>query len=98
VKTIEERKAILDKDIFRHVNHGWRVSSRSDTKCLMVREKKPKGCIFVLLLLLFIIPGIIYLFIKKGQSTLKIEVTNEGNIRYNATGLSSYERSELEWY
>jgi hypothetical protein len=42
VKTIEERKAILDKDIFRHVNHGWRVSSRSETKCLMVREKKQK--------------------------------------------------------
>ena len=33
--------------------------------------------------------GIIYLFVNKGQSTLKIEVTNEGNIRYSTTGLSS---------
>jgi len=98
MKTIEQRKAILDKDIYRHVNHGWRVTSRSDTKCLMIRDKKAKGCLLIFLLLLFIVPGIVYLFMNKGKSTLKIEVTPEGNIKYFATGLSSYERSELEWY
>lgn len=98
MKTIEERKAILDKDIFRHINHGWRVATRSDTKCLLVRDKKPKGCLLIFLLLLFILPGIIYLFINKGRSSLTIEVTNEGNIKYYTTGLSSFEKSELVWY
>jgi len=98
MKTIEERKSILDKDIFRLVNRGWRVAHRSDTKCLLVRNKKAKGCLLTILLLLFILPGIIYLLIPKGRSTLKIEVTEEGNIKYYPTGLSSFEQRELTWY
>lgn len=98
MKTIEERKLILDKDIFKHVNHGWRVATQSDTKCLLVREKKTKVGLFIFLLLLFIVPGIIYLFKDKGRSRLMIEVNQEGNIHYNARGLSDQEKSELMWY
>lgn len=98
MKTIEERKSILDKDIFKHVNHGWRVAHRSDTKCLLVRDKKAKGCLLIFLLLLFIVPGIIYLYVYKGRDSLLIQVTEEGNIKYNATGLSDHEKSELMWY
>jgi len=98
MKTIEERKSILDKDIFRLVNRGCRVAHMSDTKCLLVRNKKAKGCLLTILLLLFILPGIIYLLIPKGRSTLKIEVTEEGNIKYYPTGLSSFEQRELTWY
>ena len=98
MKTIEERKSILDKDIFRHVNHGWRVASRTDIKCLLVKDKKPNGCLFIFLLLLFIVPGIIYLFMDKGRSSLEIEVTPEGNITYYTTGLSDFEKSGLNWY
>lgn len=98
MKTIEERKSILDKDIFKHVNHGWRVATKSDTKCLMVRDKKAKGFLLIMLLLLFVVPGIIYLFIDKGRNRLMIEVTQDGNIKYNATGLSDFEKSELMWY
>ena len=98
MKTTEERKSILDKDIFRLVNHGWRVAHRSDTKCVLVKKKKPNGCLLSVLLLLFILPGIIYLLIPRGRSTLKIEVTEEGNIKYFPTGLSSFEQRELTWY
>jgi hypothetical protein len=98
MKTIEERRSILDKDIFKHVNHGWRIATRSDTKCLMIRDKKAKGFLLIFLLLLFIIPGIIYLYIDKGRNSLMIEVTEEGNIKYNATGLSDSEKAELMWY
>ena len=98
MKTIEERKSILDKDIFKHVNHGWRVATKSDTKCLMVRDKKAKGFLLIMLLLLFVVPGIIYLFMDKGRNRLMIEVTQDGNIKYNATGLSDFEKSELMWY
>lgn len=98
MKTIEERKSILDKDIFKHVNHGWRVAHRSDTKCLLVKNRKAKGGLFIFLLLLFIVPGIIYLLMYKGRNSLMIYVTQEGNIKYNATGLSDLEKSELMWY
>ena len=98
MKTIEERKSILDKEIFKHVNHGWRVSTKSDTKALLTKEKKTKGCLLVFLLLLFIIPGIIYLFINKGKGILKIEVTQEGLVKCNTTGLSTFEIHELESY
>jgi hypothetical protein len=98
VKTVEERKKLLDKEIFKHVNHGWRVLDRSDTACLLVRDKKAKGCLFIFLLLLFIIPGIIYLYVKKGKSYLKVEVTKEGNVKYFTDGLSSSEIDELRWY
>jgi hypothetical protein len=98
MKTIEERRSILDKDIFKCVNHGWRVATRSDTKALLVKNKKTNGCLLAFLLLLFIVPGIIYLFMNKGKSTLKIEVNQEGNIKYFTTGLSAFEINELESY
>jgi hypothetical protein len=98
MKSVEEMKLILDKDIFKHVNHGWRIATKSDTKCLMVKEKKAKGFLLIILLLLFIVPGIVYLFMYKGRSTVMIEVTQDGNIKYYVTGLSDHEKSELMWY
>ena len=98
MKSVEEMKLILDKDIFKHVNHGWRVATRSETKCLLVKEKKAKGVLLIILLLLFIVPGIIYLLMYKGRSTVMIEVTQDGNIKYYVTGLSDHEKSELMWY
>jgi hypothetical protein len=98
MKTIEERKLILDKEIFKLVNHGWRLSHRSDTKCLLVKDKKVNGCLLTILLLLFILPGIIYLLISKGKSTLKIDITEEGNIIYFPTGLSIFEKNVVESY
>jgi hypothetical protein len=98
MKSIEERNSILEKDIFKHVNHGWRVTTKSETKAILERYKKVKGSVLIKLLLLFIVPGIIYLFMPKGRSRLLIEVTQEGNIHYNAKGLSDREKSELMRY
>ena len=98
MKTIEERKSILDKEIFKLVNHGWRLSRRSDTKCLLTKKRKPNGCLLIFLLLLFIVPGIVYLLLYKGESTLHVEITKEGDINYIPTGLSIFERNELGSY
>lgn len=98
MKTIEERKSILDKEIFKLVNHGWRLAHRSETKCLLVKDKKAKSYILIMLLLLFIVPGIIYLLIPKGKSTIKIEITEKGDIKYFTTGLSLFESNELASY
>jgi hypothetical protein len=98
MKTIEERKSILDKEIFKLVNHGWVLSHRSDTKCLLIKAKKVNGCLLTILLLLFIVPGIIYILMSKGKSTLKIDITEEGNIIYFPTGLSIFEKNVVESY
>jgi hypothetical protein len=98
MKSIEERNSILEKDIFKHVNHGWRVTTKSETKAILERYKKVNGSVLIKLLLLFIVPGIIYLLMPKGRSRLLIEVTQEGNIHYNAKGLSDREKSELMRY
>lgn len=98
MKTLEQRKSILDKEIFNHTNHGWRVSTRSDTKCLLVRNRKPNGCLLTVLLLLFILPGLIYLYVNRGKSYLNIEVNQDGDVKYFTTGLTEFEKSELHWY
>ena len=97
MKTKEERNAILEKDISRQVSHGWRVLSRTDTTCQLVKDKKANGCLAVILLLLFIIPGIIYLVMSNGTKSLYIDVNAEGEINYITDGLSAFEKSELKW-
>ena len=54
--------------------------------------------ILTILLLLFIVPGIIYLLMSKGKSTLKIDITEEGNIIYFPAGLSIFEKNVVESY
>jgi hypothetical protein len=98
MKTIEERKSILDKEIFKHVNHGWRITTRSDTKAILVKEKKTNGCLLIFLIILFVVPGIIYLLVNKGKGILKIEVTQEGDVKCQTIGLSTFEIHELESY
>jgi hypothetical protein len=99
MKTIEERKSILEKDILKHGVHGWRVATKSETKAILVRDKKINRGLLIFLLLLFIIPAIFYLLkSRKDSVSLRIEVTEEGNIHYNAKGLSDREKSELMWY
>ena len=97
MKTIEDRNAILEKDISKHVSNGWRVLSRTETSCQLVKDKKANGCLVVILLLLFIIPGIVYMVMSSGTKSLYIEVNIEGKINYITEGLSSFEKAELSW-
>jgi hypothetical protein len=93
MKTIEERKAIIEKDISRHVSHGWRVLSRTETSCKLEKDWKPNSSI-----LYFFITGIIYSAMFKGKIlSLDIEVDQEGEIKYITDGLSSFEEDELRW-
>jgi hypothetical protein len=97
MKTIEECKIKLEADISRHVSHGWRVQTRTETTCQLVKDKKPNGCLIIILLLLFIIPGIVYMFMFKGTASLYIDVNNNGEIKYITDGLSAFEKTELTW-
>lgn len=50
--TTEERKSILQQQIFQHVSQGWQVASQTDTTAQLVLKAK-KGCLRILFLGIF---------------------------------------------
>ena len=95
MKTPEERKAILEKEIAHSLKNGWRISSRTETGCQIVQDKKRNGCLLVFLFLFFIIPGIFYLLLTQGQTiSVYIEVDEEGRISFSSKDLSSKQLEE----
>ena len=96
MKTIEERKAILEAEIIKQQKKGWQVASRTETTCQITKEKKPETCLVVLLILLFVIPGILYLILMKGTMTVYIEINEEGEVIYSGKDLSPYELEQLK--
>lgn len=96
MKTFDERKALLEIEIAKQQRKGWLVQNRTDTSCLLIRENKPDTCLLIILLLLFIIPLILYLVLRKKNVTVFVEVDNEGEIVYTGKDLSPYELSELK--
>jgi len=95
MKTIEERKAILEIEIDKLLREGWTISSRTETGCQLVTKKKQSGCLIVVLFLFFIIPGIIYLILTSGTNSIYVEVNENGEINYSSKDLSPHELSKL---
>lgn len=95
MKTIEERKAILEAEIIKQQKKGWQIASRTDTACQITKEKKPETCLVVLLILLFVIPGILYLILMKGTMNVYIEINEAGEVIYSGKDLSPYELEQL---
>lgn len=94
MKTPEQRKEILDKEIRNYVADEWRVMGRTETTCRLIKEKQPNGCLLVFLYMLLILPGIIYMTTYKGSKRLYLEVNEEGGIRYLTDDISSVEKTE----
>lgn len=76
MKSIEERKAILDIEIAEKIRKGWRLADRTETGCNLVRDKRPNGFLLLLLLTISFIPGLGSTRTKK----LFVEVNEEGEI------------------
>jgi excisionase family DNA binding protein len=91
MKTLEERRAILENEINRQQKKGWQIVSRTDTSCQMLINKRPQPCLIILLLLLFIIPAIIYLIVSKKTTTVYLEVNEQGEITYSSKDFSPHE-------
>ena len=81
--TLDERRAILDKEIRKYVKRGYKVASRTDTSVQLV---KPKKFSFLWALLWFLVFGIglvvylIYYWAKKDDQ-LYLEVDDKGKIK-----------------
>jgi hypothetical protein len=96
MKTLEERKAILEAEIAKQQRKGWQIQNKTETSCLLIRENKIEACLVIVLLLLFILPLIIYLIVRKKNVSVFVEINNEGEIIYTGKDLSPYELSELK--
>ena len=96
MKTLDERKAILEAEIVKQQRKGWQIVNRTDTTFQMTKEKKPDGCVTAILIILFVIPGILYLIFMKGTITVYVEITEDGEANYSDPNLSPYELSELK--
>jgi hypothetical protein len=83
---LDQRKAILENAIAIQARTGWLLVSRTDTTAQMTMEKRPSGCIAIILFLLGIVPGIIYLMLSQGTATLYIEVDEYGSVRRTTNG------------
>ena len=93
MKTKGERRAILENEITKRLAFGWKISSRTDTYCLLERDKKADSRHAINLLGLFLIPGILYLLFHKWNKTLVVEVNEEGEVKY---GNPYYSARQLE--
>lgn len=96
MKTIEERKAILEAEVIKQQKKGWLIISKTDTTAQMTKEVPPEGCLTIILFLTFIIPGILYLILRKKRYTIYIEVNEEGKLKYSSQDLTSYQLKEAE--
>ncbi|HEY5469380.1 MAG TPA: helix-turn-helix domain-containing protein [Bacteroidales bacterium] len=96
MKTLEERKAILEAVIVKHQKNGWTITNRTDINCQLTKPKKPETCLVILLLLLFIIPGLLYLIFIKGNMTVFIEVDEYGKVKYSSKDISPYQLAQAE--
>jgi TRAP-type mannitol/chloroaromatic compound transport system permease small subunit len=78
--TIEERKAILAREIVKYVDAGWRVTSQTDTTAQLTRDKRASCLVAILLAILFILPAVLYLLLYRGTENLFLEVNETGQI------------------
>ena len=76
MRTIEERKSILDKEVLKLVEKGWIVKSRTDTTCFLIKGDTAMGCLSLLVSLLVLFP-----FFDERIKTRIIEVSPEGKIK-----------------
>jgi hypothetical protein len=79
--SLDERREILEREVSKLSRQGWRVVSRTDTSAQLEMQKQANGCLGLILLLFFIIPGILYFVLYKGTKGLYIEVQADGRVR-----------------
>lgn len=79
---IEQRRAILDREIQSYVRKGYRVLSQTDTSAQLVKPKKFSLILAVLLLILMVLPFVIYLlmYVAAKDKTVYISIDSDGKV------------------
>ncbi len=77
MKTLNERKSILDEEVLKLTVKGWTVKSSTDTTCTLIK-KDNLAWLRSLFLILNFIPSM-----GEGIKTRIVEVTPEGTIKHS---------------
>src|ERR1035437_6577469 len=85
MKTIEERKAILDIQIIKEQKDGWLLINRTNTLAQFTKNYKANTGIGILLCLLFLLPGILYFHFAKKTKTILIDSKENGKLAFYYT-------------
>lgn len=91
MKTLDERKSILENEITTRLKQGWRIESRTETGCQLIKDKKPSGLLVLLLFSISFLPSVV----SKGTKGVHVEVNEEGEIIYTSKDLSRYRLKKI---
>ena len=81
MKTLEERKTILDAEVIKRQKNNWLLKNKTDTTCQFTKDMGPNGCLGIVLCLIFLLPGILYFLFAKNTEILFIEINEEGECK-----------------
>jgi hypothetical protein len=84
MKTLDERKALLEDEITKKLKQGWRIVSKTETDCQLIKDKKPSGLLVLLLFSISFLPGIG----SRGTKSVCFKVNEEGEIIYTSKDVS----------
>jgi len=79
IKTLEERKELLNKEIVEWVNKGFYIVNQTDTTAQLQKDKDFSCLLFILLTALILLPGILYLLMRKDKHAY-VNVDEYGNV------------------
>jgi len=81
--TIDQRRAILEREILKYVRQGYRVAAQTDTTAQLVKPKQFSCLLATILLLLILLPLIIYIFIYMASKdqTVYLTVDDQGKVQ-----------------
>src|SRR4051812_24017998 len=74
------RTAALDAEVPRYIRQGYRVTVRTATTAQLVKPKQFSILMFLLLSLLFLLPGLLYLlfYLSQKDQTVYLQVDKGG--------------------
>lgn len=81
-KTLDQRRAILQKEINNYIRQGYRVVSQTDTTAQLVKPKRFSWFWFIIWALL-IVGWVLYLvwYFVQSDKSIYIEVDERGNVK-----------------
>lgn len=80
---MEQRTAILDKEVKSYVKQGYRVLSQTPTSAQLVKPKKFNLLIALICLILAVLPFVLYLlwYLAAKDSTVYLTVDEQGKVK-----------------
>jgi hypothetical protein len=76
----EKREEILQTEIIRYANKGWKVISRTETTAQLSYNNSPNLGIALILLFFFVLPAILYLIFGRSTENLYLVIDKCGNV------------------